>query len=71
VRLLGYIVMAAGAWYHAPWIFGLGLLIILFAWLNGILLKRKMKCTPSSPNPSPTKRFGVYSPESQMAVLGG
>jgi hypothetical protein len=36
LRLVGYIIMAAGAWYHAPFFFGLGLLIILSVWLNGI-----------------------------------
>jgi uncharacterized membrane protein len=38
LRLLGYIIMALGAWYHAPWTITLGVFIILFAWLNGILL---------------------------------
>src|SRR6266851_9315493 len=38
LRLLGFVVMAAGAWSHAPWIIGVGLCIILFAWLNGIFL---------------------------------
>jgi hypothetical protein len=36
LRLVGYIIMAAGAWYHALFFIGLGLLIILSAWLNGI-----------------------------------
>jgi len=36
LRLAGYIIMAAGAWYHAMFFIGLGLLIILGAWLNGI-----------------------------------
>jgi hypothetical protein len=57
LRLLGYIVMAAGAWYHTPWIIGLGLCIILFAWLNGILLgpTAKRNTRPSSPNQAPTE----------------
>jgi len=38
LRLVGYIIMADGAWYHAPWTIALGLCIILFAWLNGIIL---------------------------------
>jgi hypothetical protein len=36
LRLVGYIIMAAGAWYHALFFIGIGLLIILSAWLNGI-----------------------------------
>jgi hypothetical protein len=37
LRLVGYIIMALGAWYHALFFIGLGLLIILGAWLNGTL----------------------------------
>jgi hypothetical protein len=36
LRLVGYIIMAAGAWYHALFFIGLGLLIVLGAWLNGV-----------------------------------
>jgi hypothetical protein len=36
LRLAGYIIMAVGAWYHALFFIGLGLLIVLGAWLNGI-----------------------------------
>jgi hypothetical protein len=43
LRLLGYILMAAGAWYHAPWTIGLGLVIILFAWINGIVVRHPTK----------------------------
>ena len=31
-RLDGYVVMAVAAWYHQPWLIGLGLLVILLAW---------------------------------------
>ena len=43
LRLVGYIIMAAGAWYHAPFFIGLGLLIILSAWLNGTLTSHTPK----------------------------
>ena len=36
LRLVGFIIMAAGAWYRAPFFIGLSLLIILGAWLDGI-----------------------------------
>ena len=36
LRLVGYIIMAAGAWYNALFFIGLGFLIVLGAWLNGI-----------------------------------
>ena len=35
LRLVGYIMMAAGAWYHEPWSIVFGLATILGAWLNG------------------------------------
>jgi len=38
LRLVGYITLAVGAWYHAPWIIALGLCNIVFDWLNGTLL---------------------------------
>jgi hypothetical protein len=37
LRLLGYVAMAVGAWYHAPWVLIAGLIMILGAWLNGLL----------------------------------
>jgi hypothetical protein len=43
LRLVGYIIMAAGAWYHAPWIIALGLATILGAWLNGVVARHPAK----------------------------
>jgi hypothetical protein len=43
LRLVGYIIMAAGAWYHAPRGIGLGLFVILGAWLNGIIFGQSSK----------------------------
>ncbi len=37
-RLAGYVVMALGAWYHLIWLIPLGLLVILLAWLRGVIL---------------------------------
>jgi hypothetical protein len=37
LRLVGYIMMAAGAWYHEPWMIVFGLATILGAWLNGLV----------------------------------
>jgi hypothetical protein len=42
LRLVGFIIMAAGAWY-ALFFIGLGLLIILGAWLNGIASAQSSK----------------------------
>jgi hypothetical protein len=34
-RLIGYAVMAAGAWFHLVWLILVGLLVILIAWFWG------------------------------------
>ncbi len=36
-RFAGYAVMAIGAWYHAAFLIPLGLLVIMLAWLRGII----------------------------------
>lgn len=38
LRLVGYIVMALGAWYNLIWLSFLGLLIVLSAWIRGLFL---------------------------------
>ncbi len=37
VRLVGNAVMMVGAWYHMAWALVLGLVLVLLAWLRGIL----------------------------------
>ena len=37
VRLAGYLIMAAGAWYRRLWLVPFGFLVVLFGWLRGIL----------------------------------
>jgi hypothetical protein len=41
VRFLGYGIMAVGAWVHAAWAIPLGLLIIMLAWLRGVIFPGK------------------------------
>ncbi len=41
IRLLGYLVMAIGAWYHLLWLIPAGLLVIVFGWLRGVLFPQK------------------------------
>ncbi len=36
-RFAGYAAMAIGAWYHLLWLIPLGLLVILLAWLRGVI----------------------------------
>jgi hypothetical protein len=38
VRLIGMVIMAAGAWFHSPVAILVGLLLIVLAWLRGVLL---------------------------------
>jgi len=41
-RLAGYALMALGAWYQFVWLIPLGLLIIVLAWLRGVLLPQDL-----------------------------
>jgi hypothetical protein len=37
LRLAGTIPMVIGAWYHQWWAIALGLVIVLFGWLRGLI----------------------------------
>ena len=37
IRFAGYAMIAVGAWYHVIWLIPLGLIIILFGWLRGLI----------------------------------
>lgn len=41
VRFVGYGIMAVGAWLHSLWAIPVGLLIIVLAWLRGVIFPRK------------------------------
>ncbi len=41
MRFAGYALMAIGAWYQAAWLIPLGLLVILLAWLRGVIFPNK------------------------------
>jgi hypothetical protein len=43
VRLAGTVPMVVGAWYHMPWLIALGLLIVLFGWLRGLIVPERAK----------------------------
>jgi hypothetical protein len=49
LRLAGTIPMVLGAWYHQPWLIALGLALILFGWLRGLILPVKAKPGAVSP----------------------
>jgi hypothetical protein len=36
-RFAGYCVAALGAWFHLPWLIPAGLVIVLLAWLRGVI----------------------------------
>ena len=41
-RSIGFLVMLGGGWFHMLWLIGLGFLVIIAAWLNGLFFKRQM-----------------------------
>ena len=41
VRLAGYLIMSLGAWHRRLWSIPLGLLVVIFGWLRGILFPRR------------------------------
>jgi hypothetical protein len=41
VRLAGTLPISLGAWYHTWWLAALGLAIVLFGWLRGVLFGRR------------------------------
>lgn len=41
VRLAGTLPMFVGAWYHLPWLLLLGIPIILFGWLRGLVFPQR------------------------------
>jgi hypothetical protein len=42
VRFGGLVVMVIGAWFHKPWLFPLGLGIVLFGWFRGLIFRSKL-----------------------------
>ena len=41
IRFVGYALMAIGAWHHVAWLILVGLLVILLAWLRGVILPNR------------------------------
>ncbi len=41
-RSIGFLVMLGGGWFHLSWLIGLGFLVIIAAWMNGLVYKRQM-----------------------------
>lgn len=41
VRSIGFLVMLLGGWFHFLWLIALGFLVIILAWLNGLIFKRE------------------------------
>jgi hypothetical protein len=48
IRLLGFILMAFGSWFHQAWLLPLGLVVAMMAWLRGIIRRRPGVSTTSS-----------------------
>ena len=41
-RSLGFLAMLGGGWFHMLWLVALGFLIIVGAWVNGLVYRRAM-----------------------------
>jgi len=41
IRSIGFLVMLAGGWFHFSWMIGSGFLVIILAWMNGLVFKRQ------------------------------
>lgn len=46
-RSVGFVAMLAGGWFHILWLIGLGFLIIILSWMNGLVYKRQIPIQPS------------------------
>lgn len=46
-RSIGFLVMLGGGWFHMLWLVALGFLVIIGAWVNGLVYKRHMPVEPS------------------------
>ena len=40
IRFAGYILMAVGTWYHVLWLIPVGLLVVVLAWLRGVMFPK-------------------------------
>jgi len=42
LQSLGLLAMLAGGWFHLLWLIGLGLLTIIYTWINGLIFRREV-----------------------------
>ena len=40
IRLFGFVLMALGSWWHQAWLLPCGLVVVLLAWLRGLIWRR-------------------------------
>jgi hypothetical protein len=40
IRLFGFVLMALGSWFHQAWLPPCGLVVVLLAWLRGIIWRK-------------------------------
>ncbi len=41
LRIAGYVIMALGAWWHVGYIIGVGFVVVLGAWLRGVMFRQR------------------------------
>jgi hypothetical protein len=42
IRSVGFLVMLVGGWFHLIWLVGLGFLVVILVWLNGLVFRREV-----------------------------
>ncbi len=48
-RSIGFLVMLGGGWFRMLWLIALGFLVIIGAWVNGLVFKRHMPLESQQP----------------------
>ena len=49
MRFAGYALMAIGAWYHVVWLIPAGLLVVILAWLRGVIFPKRSQHAGAPP----------------------
>ena len=40
IRLFGFVLMALGSWWHQVWLLPFGLVVVLLAWIRGLIWRK-------------------------------
>ena len=48
IRSVGFLVMLVGGWFRLIWLVGLGFLVVILVWLNGLIFRREVPAKGAS-----------------------